>query len=307
MGASRSSRVAGQHLEEILWRLMCRILLDLLQLSSDLKDSIQVTLIVLLILDEDDPDDFCHLCHDWHQGPGSKKERESSCIAIGSNCIMPETTCTAAVTSHHSVAAVSKSTHKWSPKIYQEFPVIQSSSKFTFAVCWIVCMYLCNWTSTSHTVLTGSSLSAMVETKTTSKCLSLCMWGMTSNCFTNSPKSCSGIKLAKEGNATRQRVTGYTVFKRIPNFVLSVKTVESFALTSHSRLLILCYEFFSITYASGVPVLDYLAQPKAKLKRGVTVGAVQIPLYGSPNQGYCAMIAIGLEHTQKASSSYTVV
>ncbi len=68
--------------------------------------------------------------------------------------------------------------------------------------------------------------------------------------------------------------------------------------TVRNRFLILCYEFFSVTYANIIPMIASSA--KTLRRYGRSVETIQVKLYGGPNHGYCAMLAIGiLEQVQE--------
>ena len=75
----------------------------------------------------------------------------------------------------------------------------------------------------------------------------------------------------------------------VPMLTVSIKLEENF--------LMMCYTFFSVTYttAHGLPMLGH----QRDFKREASF--YQVPLHGSPNQGYCAMISIGIEKVQQAS------
>lgn len=95
--------------------------------------------------------------------------------------------------------------------------------------------------------------------------------------------------------------TSAIFFEYVPRMTLSIRAVETFVYILQNKFLILCYTFFSITYTNGLPMLDYSAQGLERFGRQVKNSkTIDIPLYGSPNQGYCAMIAIGLDQVQKA-------
>ena len=68
-----------------------------------------------------------------------------------------------------------------------------------------------------------------------------------------------------------------------------------------SRFLIFMHNF--LAYGSKTPVLGYSSQPPASPSHRFTrnVETIMVPLYGSPNRGYCAMIAIGSVDVQQAS------
>lgn len=69
------------------------------------------------------------------------------------------------------------------------------------------------------------------------------------------------------------------------------------------RYMTLSYKFFFVTSTSEIPML---AGDKGELDLGGRFtremeDSLQIPLYGGPNEGYCAMIAIGRVQVQEAS------
>ena len=55
--------------------------------------------------------------------------------------------------------------------------------------------------------------------------------------------------------------------------------------------------YTTMSESEGVVELDRFVRTEGKSSR-----TIQIPLYGGPNEGYCAMIAIGSIHVQKANS-----
>ena len=97
-----------------------------------------------------------------------------------------------------------------------------------------------------------------------------------------------------------------TIVKVHRKLMFSVKTghyTGVFPYVLQKKYLLWCYKFFFVTSTSDTSMLT-TSQEGLGTGRFIRQGAdnsIQVPLYGGPNEGYCAMIAIGLKHMQEAS------
>lgn len=185
----------------------------------------------------------------------------------------------------------------------EELGQTPNSLKFGLVVCWMVLLLLyCALKHLPPTLpphhqlqLLAPSRVVGVETKTTH----LGSYGAT----VNTPTLLNPGQI-KEDTACSLQFTQQTNFSKIiPEFALLLNTVEGLVTIPQKMFLALCYQIFSVAYNRGVHSLPARAQRQARFRRAAV--SVQVPLYGCPNEGYCAMIAIGLDHVQEASVSYS--
>lgn len=78
-----------------------------------------------------------------------------------------------------------------------------------------------------------------------------------------------------------------TYLKRVPKLSLQAAFIKTHLL----------YNFFSMIGGVTIPTMDNAV--KLEKRKKTKAGIFHIPLHGSPNKGYCAMIAIGTVNVQK--------
>ena len=308
--------MAGRDLEvhAVAWQLVCRIFLDLLQLSNDLRDTAQVLLLYFTFAVCQDPEDDClgwlqdklepggsrtwHFCSELecgyvHQSTKFEQRSTSSNFynvhstnsylgdPFNLDCITVHSERTAErslnLSTKNIPICITTSVH--TELDYEDINL--NSCKLFFLMCFLLALLCCapSTPPANHKQL----LNMMAETKTKP--------------YTNFPKI-PGALLSPKGNNPRQLLQ-FTRPKlqtaSLPNF--SIATMEILSHSLQKMLLMMIYQFLALTHTNGVPLMEHSSRIRSKR----AAKAINVPLRGCPNEGYCANIAIGsTEHAQEA-------